>query len=452
MSERQIAILTPEQEALIPVYQEKWQAIALSTEPINRQKAEAAIKAAYGIMGKRAPQIRFCSSPYEASLLKLESEETIVNKMEKERGNIFLRNFVFAIVTGIWQTIRMQQKIQNNPLIKLKSKLEKSALSHLKKIAKSRLPKDMQLAEIAEYFLQLSNDLLENQLDSQNSNSSAESSDVMTSPETVRAMVSQFEQSWWLPKSFIKYWVEGMLAGTVYQKAARVNWLQIEHRLTRELAQQVEEIRSLKRYPCFQPMLGAVTSILLDFCTSVLHLPIENKKWEVFASVVKECGWIFSADDICLVCDRPRSLSLDSENRLHAEGEPAIRFTDGYSVYAHHGVILPEKYGQIYPNKWQAEWLLEENNAELRRVLIQGIGYARICQDLHAVELDSLAEYTLLRIDSNVDVEPIYLLKMTCPSTGYIHAMRVPPNARSAREAIKWVNWGIDPQEFSVQS
>ena len=153
-------------------------------------------------MGKRAPQIRFCSSPYEASLLKLESEETIVNKMAKEWGNIFFKNIVFALFTGIWQTIRRQQKIQNNPLIKLKSKLEKSALSHLKKIAKSRLPKDMQLAEIAEYYLQLSNDLLENQLDSQNSNSSAESSDVMTSPETVRAMVSQFEQSWWLPKIF----------------------------------------------------------------------------------------------------------------------------------------------------------------------------------------------------------------------------------------------------------
>ncbi|MEG4588509.1 hypothetical protein QUA54_25305 [Microcoleus sp. MOSTC5] len=31
--------LTQEQEALIPVYREKWRAIALSTEPIDRQKA-----------------------------------------------------------------------------------------------------------------------------------------------------------------------------------------------------------------------------------------------------------------------------------------------------------------------------------------------------------------------------------------------------------------------------
>ncbi|MFN6512933.1 MAG: hypothetical protein RMY29_000355 [Nostoc sp. CreGUA01] len=36
--------LTPEQEALIPVYREKWRAIALSTERIDREKAAEAVK------------------------------------------------------------------------------------------------------------------------------------------------------------------------------------------------------------------------------------------------------------------------------------------------------------------------------------------------------------------------------------------------------------------------
>jgi internalin A len=84
-------------------------------------------------------------------------------------------------------------------------------------------------------------------------------------------------------------------------------------------------------------------------------------------------------------------------------------------------------------------------------LLIERIGYDRICQQLQAVELDSWQEYTLLKID-NADVEPIYLLKMTCPSTGFIHALRVPPDVRSAQEAIRWVNWDIDPEEFSVQT
>jgi len=71
---------------------------------------------------------------------------------------------------------------------------------------------------------------------------------------------------------------------------------------------------------------------------------------------------------------------------------------------------------------------------------------------LQVEELDSWQEYTLLKIGNDVDVEPIHLLKMTCPSTGFIHALRVPPDLTSARKAIAWVNWGIDPGEFSVQT
>jgi hypothetical protein len=109
--------------------------------------------------------------------------------------------------------------------------------------------------------------------------------------------------------------------------------------------------------------------------------------------------------------------------------------------------------------------VLKEQNVEVRRALIQGITYDRLCQELAVTELDSWQEYTLLSIEFDDDFDdvgnpkPVYLLKMTCPSTGHIHALRVPPNVRSssrasltAQEAIRWVNWGTDPEEFSVQT
>ncbi|MEG4498312.1 hypothetical protein QUB05_04050 [Microcoleus sp. F10-C6] len=165
----------------------------------------------------------------------------------------------------------------------------------------------------------------------------------------------------------------------------------------------------------------------------------------------EHCGFIFPFEKICAVCDRPRHLRFESQNRLHAEGEPAIEFADGWKLYYYHGVRLPEEYGKLHPNQWQSQWLLRQYNAELRRVLIERIGYDRIIQELQAKQIDSWQEYSLLQID-NADVEPICLLKMTCPSTGFIHALRVPPNLTSAREAIAWVNWDIDPEEFSVQT
>ncbi|MEH2462127.1 hypothetical protein [Nostoc sp.] len=41
---------------------------------------------------------------------------------------------------------------------------------------------------------------------------------------------------------------------------------------------------------------------------------------------------------------------------------------------------------------------------------------------------------------------------MTCPSKSFIHALRVPPNMKSAREVICWVNWDVDPEAFGVQT
>jgi hypothetical protein len=121
-------------------------------------------------------------------------------------------------------------------------------------------------------------------------------------------------------------------------------------------------------------------------------------------------------------------------------------------LYFYHGVTLPEKYGKVYSKNWRSHWLLEEENAELKRVLIQEIGYEKICQELEAEIIDSWQEYTLLKIEKNIDLEPIYLLKMTCPSTKHIHALRVPPDLHTAREAIRWINWDIDPEEFSIQT
>jgi internalin A len=193
---------------------------------------------------------------------------------------------------------------------------------------------------------------------------------------------------------------------------------------------------------------------LTQLYISSLGLNLSQKAQEILRSqklLFEHCGWIFPFEKICAVCDRPRHLRFDSQNRLHAEGEPAIEFADGWNFYYYHGVRLPEEYGQLHPNQWQSQWLLTEKNAELRRVLIQGIGYDRLCQELEAKQIDSWQEYALLQID-NADVEPICLLKMTCPSTGFIHALRVPPNLASARKAIRWVNWDIDPEEFSVQT
>lgn len=153
----------------------------------------------------------------------------------------------------------------------------------------------------------------------------------------------------------------------------------------------------------------------------------------------------------------PEIVQLQNLQKLNLHGTPIQDLSPllnhpnpALQVYCW-GVIVPRQYW-AHPSQWKAEWLLTESNVEFRRIIIERIGYDRICQELQAIELDSWREYTLLKIAENVDVEPIYLLKMTCPSTGHIHALRVPPDLTSARDAIRWTNWDVDPTAFAAET
>ena len=125
------------------------------------------------------------------------------------------------------------------------------------------------------------------------------------------------------------------------------------------------------------------------------------------------------------------------------------------------GVRLPRRYWTKFI-EWKTEWLLDETNAEIRRTLIEQVGYEKICNELSAIAIDTWQEYTLLKIDGveryydwhrggNIQ-EPMMMLKMTCPSTAHIHILRVPPDMTRAEDAIVWVNHGIHPSKFSVQT
>jgi leucine-rich repeat protein SHOC2 len=138
-----------------------------------------------------------------------------------------------------------------------------------------------------------------------------------------------------------------------------------------------------------------------------------------------------------------------------------VKFLNIGPMPSRHWRTLPRRYWTKLSD-WKPEWLLDENNAEIRQTLIEYVGYEKICSELNAVNLDNWREYTLLKIDKPLPVnngnydpigtEPMVLLKMTCSSTQHIHILRVPPEMVSAEAAIMWVNHGIHPDKFLVQT
>ncbi|UBF27236.1 hypothetical protein K9N68_04530 [Kovacikia minuta CCNUW1] len=76
------AVLTPEQEQLIPVYREKWKQLARSTQRVNRQKASEAIQALYQFMDRQPPDVYFFDSPYSAlKAIKYELLERVKDEL-----------------------------------------------------------------------------------------------------------------------------------------------------------------------------------------------------------------------------------------------------------------------------------------------------------------------------------------------------------------------------------
>jgi hypothetical protein len=138
---------------------------------------------------------------------------------------------------------------------------------------------------------------------------------------------------------------------------------------------------------------------------------------------------------------------LNDQHRLHMDYSPAVIWEDGTKEYYLNGVRMPENIVLAKPEEIDPELLFREQNAAVRREIIRKAGYSRILQKLNAKKLDSYQEYDLYRIE-NIDVEPINILKVKCPSTGVYYSLRVPPDILKARDAINWVNQGIDKEEF----
>lgn len=86
--------------------------------------------------------------------------------------------------------------------------------------------------------------------------------------------------------------------------------------------------------------------------------------------------------------------------------------------------------------------ILNVENVELRRVLIERLGYETFLQQVGGVvrdrDTDAGGERQLVCIAFEDD-ESLMLLKVTCPSTRHLHVLRVPPDMRTCHQAAAWI-------------
>jgi hypothetical protein len=129
--------------------------------------------------------------------------------------------------------------------------------------------------------------------------------------------------------------------------------------------------------------------------------------------------WWWPHKDFVMVCERPKVLARDAQGRLHREDGPAAEWGDGWGVYRIHGIDVP---GDIvdHPELLTVERIHAERNEEVRRVMVERMGYAKYLQAAGAEVLDESIDQLgqprrLLRAQGSLFVE---LMNSTADADG----------------------------------
>ncbi|MGI5221297.1 DUF6745 domain-containing protein [Nocardia sp. CA-290969] len=168
------------------------------------------------------------------------------------------------------------------------------------------------------------------------------------------------------------------------------------------------------------------------------------------AAVAREAGWWWPYETLAVISERPTALYRDEAGRLDRGDGPAIGYGDGFGLYAWRGMPVPAEFlGQLAaltPARIRAE-----ENAELRRVMLEYYGYDRYLAESGAEPLqrDDTGVLWRIALPDDEDVVMVEVVNSTPEPDGThrTYWLRVPPATRTAREGVAWT-FGLTAPEY----
>lgn len=173
----------------------------------------------------------------------------------------------------------------------------------------------------------------------------------------------------------------------------------------------------------------------------------ESDAWAKLARIAS-FGW-FTADE-CLLAHQPTAIHINSNNRLSNTSGPALKYADGFALYALNGLRVDPRVieDRSFLN---AQMIEDERNLELRRVLLEYYGAEKYMREQGAT-LVAQDEYGQLFHRDLTGDEPLVMVKVrnsTAEPDGTFkdYMLRVPPHIRTPRHAIAWT-FGLTEDEY----
>ncbi|XCM28503.1 DUF6745 domain-containing protein [Streptomyces parvus] len=169
------------------------------------------------------------------------------------------------------------------------------------------------------------------------------------------------------------------------------------------------------------------------------------------AEVARNAGWWWPYEQAVVITERPDVLHRDEAGRLdHGEG-PALAYGDGFALHAWRGMPVPaaflEELSSLTPERIRAE-----ENAELRRVMLEYYGYDRYLSESGAepVHRDETGILWRIALDGDEDVVMVEVVNSTPEPDGTYRTywLRVPPTTRTAKDGVAWT-FGLEGAAYA---
>lgn len=182
-------------------------------------------------------------------------------------------------------------------------------------------------------------------------------------------------------------------------------------------------------------------------------LVAETEKIVHLAELSKHIGWWWADEDHTIVSRRPDELHTTTKKGnseflpeiqvLHNEKGPAVKYRDGFEIYAVHGTRLPVEYEWLVKDNIAGtltiEKVLQAKNAEMVTLGQRILGPTALIKSGKAIDKwksKKGGSYVLYQV--NIGEQKRLYLSGSCPSKGSPFCEPVPPSVGSCKEALHW--------------
>ncbi|MDN5004115.1 DUF6745 domain-containing protein [Bradyrhizobium sp. GCM10027634] len=188
-----------------------------------------------------------------------------------------------------------------------------------------------------------------------------------------------------------------------------------------------------------------------DYLREVFGLHAETEPLRGLMRLATSVGWLLPHEHSCWLTERPNLLSGDARDRLHHASGPALRYPDGWSIWAWRGVEVP-RWIIEQQDRITLAAIDEQIDVQVRRCMIEIMtperyvalgGATRVAED----ETGILWRRNWLAADAWAAVEVVNATPEPDGTRRHFF-LQVPANLRTAREAVAWT-YGMRAEAYA---